>query len=62
MTDYPLTPEAVERAAAALAESVNGGCWDYYTPEQRALWRARVRHAMRLHAWRGPIPDEEQEP
>jgi len=47
MTHYPLTAEALERAAAALAESCNGGAWTtHYTPAQQALWRDRVAEAI----------------
>lgn len=38
------TPEAVERAAKALAEALNGGAWNtHYTEEQKEIWRNRVR-------------------
>lgn len=44
---WPLTPEAVERAAAALAVACNGGDWnDDFTAEHKALWRSRVQCAM----------------
>jgi hypothetical protein len=40
---YPLTSEAWERVAKALAETVNGGSWEeHYTKEQRKLWRMRA--------------------
>lgn len=42
-----LTPEAIERAAAALAVACNGGDWSRdYTDQQKDLWRARVKRAM----------------
>lgn len=46
-----ITIETEERAAKALAEAINGGCWEIdYTPHQKELWRSRVRAAMRVEA------------
>ncbi len=46
---YRLTPAAIENGARALAEAVNGGSWDKdYTHWQKALWRRRVRAAMKV--------------
>ena len=44
---WPLTPEAVEVGARALAEALAGGKWEtHFTEAQRDLWRDRVRRAM----------------
>lgn len=44
-----LTPEAFERAAAALAVACNGGEWEtHYTADQKRLWRRRVQAALLL--------------
>jgi hypothetical protein len=42
-----LTDEALEKAARAFAQAVNGGNWDVdYTSHQRDLWRKRVVAAL----------------
>jgi hypothetical protein len=47
MSAHPLTKEAFELAAAALAVACNGGGWlTHYTDAQRELWRLRVRAAL----------------
>jgi len=44
-----LTPSALEGAAKALAEAVNGGVWEVdYTKAQQQLWRDRVKAVMSL--------------
>jgi len=46
-----ITIETLERAARALAEAINGGCWEVdYSLIQKELWRSRVRAAMRVEA------------
>ena len=46
---WPLTDEAVEAAAKALAVSICGGDWETHFAEgQKALWRRRVRAAMEV--------------
>jgi hypothetical protein len=45
-----LSDQTIERAAAALAVSINGGDWaaDYHE-DQRAMWRRRVLAAMQAY-------------
>jgi hypothetical protein len=46
----PLTPQALERAAEALATACNGGDWTRdYTAAQRKLWRSRVTTGLAVH-------------
>jgi len=47
MTDTKITPDALERAARALATELNGGDWSTdYTENQKGVWIDRVRAAM----------------
>ena len=49
LTRWPLTPEAVEAGAKALALALCGGDWSQdYTEEQREHWRSRVDGAASM--------------
>lgn len=44
-----LTPEAREKAAAALAVACNGGDWNKdYAPQHKDLWRRRLDAALKV--------------
>lgn len=44
---WPLTPEAREEAAAALAVACAGGVWERdFTEAQKDLWRRRLDAAL----------------
>jgi hypothetical protein len=44
---WPLTDDAIECGAKALAEALAGGKWEtHFTDGQKQLWRDRVKKAM----------------
>lgn len=46
---WPLTPEARESAAAALAVACCGGDWDKdFSPHHKDLWRRRLDAALKV--------------
>jgi hypothetical protein len=40
---YPLTDEAIEKAARALAEAVHQSYWGEYSDRQKDVWLARIK-------------------
>lgn len=48
---FPFTAEAIENAAAAMAERLYGGDWQSYPEARKHVWRARA-HAAAGGGWK----------